>query len=119
MYALLVLLVLGAALLFAHYAGYDVLARYSIDGTVISCRSEGLIWKTTQLELKEEKTGRVINVTLPATGQEVNDLANAKGQVRQIRVYYERRAISLPWEGSTRRATGVDWAPLKEGPPKG
>jgi hypothetical protein len=105
----LFVLVVGASLLSVHYAGYDVVSRYPIDGVLTSCRSEGFFAKTVQLEMTADGTGKSLSFTVPADGQELDEFARAAGQGARIRVYSERRAVWLPWEGSTRRATGVDW----------
>lgn len=113
----LCVLALGAALLLVHYARWDVVAKYPIDGVVTSCRPEGLICKTMELEVTADGTGKVVRLTLPAGGDEVGELARAPGTGSHVRVWYERRAIWIPWEGSTRRAVGVDWLPLDGGLP--
>jgi hypothetical protein len=105
------LVVLPAALLAVHYARWDLVAKYPIDGTVNSCRSEGWICKTVALDVTADGTGKVYHLTLPADGREVAEFARATGPGSHVRVYYERRAIWVPWEGSTRRAVGVDWLP--------
>jgi hypothetical protein len=111
-----VLVLLAAALLVVHYAHWDVVAKYQIEGTVNSCRSEGWVCKTVALDVTEDKTGHLFHLTVPSDGDEVVELARAGGRGSHVRVYYERRAIWLPWEGSTRRAVGVDWLPPGELP---
>jgi hypothetical protein len=114
--ATLSLAMLAAALLVVHYAHWDLVAKYPVDGTVNTCASEGWICQTMALDMTEDKTGRVYHMTLPSDGGEVAEMARATGPGTHVRVYYERRAIWLPWEGSTRRAVGVDWLPAGELP---
>jgi Leucine Rich repeat len=107
---------LGAALLVAHYARWDVVAKYPIDGVLTSCRSEGLIWETVHCELTADGTGQVVCFTLPAGSQEVGEFARATTQGGRVRVYYERRVLWLPWEGSPRQAAALDWLPTESDP---
>jgi hypothetical protein len=109
MTAALFVVVLGLALLLVHYARWDVIAKYPIDGSVNSCHSEGFICQTMVLDVTPDGTQNVYHLTLPAEGGEVAELARATGPGSHVRVYYERRAIWVPWEGSTRRAVGIDW----------
>jgi hypothetical protein len=96
-------------LLLAHYARWDVVSKYPIDGIIESCHSEGFICKGTALELKVNGSGKVYHVTLPPDAGEVDELSRAAGTGRHVRIFCERRAIWIPWEGSTRQAVGVDW----------
>ena len=108
--AFVVLFVLAAVvgLLCVHYARLDVVSKYPIDGVLRAWRYEGRMWKTLTCEFTADGTGEVIQVTVPGEGREVNDLAAWIPPTSRVRIYYERRAIWLPWEGSTRRAVGVD-----------
>jgi hypothetical protein len=103
-----VLLAVEAALLIIHYAGFDVVAKYTIDGVLVSWRYEDRFQETLTAEFSADRTGKVIQVTVHAQGRQASELAACIPPASRVRLYYERRAVWLPWEGSTRRAVGFD-----------